>query len=172
MSKTLSRFGGLVACTLALTVAGFTPGTSALASSVGPTQVGPYQYFEGLVNGTLQNATVQVVCPGPVGTTGRALPGQTLAVTWLPVISVNSGFTGAKGRAIATNVGPPTSAAPTILFTSYNSPAAFPTDVPVPCGGTGVVVFSPLPQSKGARPATVTVSYVNVATTPGEASAG
>jgi hypothetical protein len=163
MTRNFSRLAGIVALALALTVAGLTSGTSALASTVGPTKVGPHQWFAGQVNGDLQNAVVKVVCP-PLGTVGRALPGQTVSVTWLPVIASDFGYTGSKGRAIAVNIGPSATAAPTILFTTYNSPAAFPTDVPVPCGGTGIVVFDPVPGSHGAKPGTVTVAYANIAT--------
>jgi hypothetical protein len=161
MIRTLSRLGGLVALALALTAVSLTSGTTAFASSVGPTHVGPHQWFAGEVNGMIENATVKVVCPGP-STMGRALPGQTLAITWLPVIARNFGYTGASGRAIAATVGPPVSAAPTILFTTYNDPLPFPTNTPVPCDGTGLVVFSPVAGGKGAKVATVTVSYDNV----------
>jgi hypothetical protein len=163
MTRTLTRLGALVVFALALTAAGLTSGAGALASSVGPTKIGPHQFFGGLVNGVLQGATVKVVCPGPASV-GRALPGQTLAVMSPQVIARNFGNTGAKGRAIAANVGPTSSGAVTIIFTKYNHPAAFPTDIPVPCSGTGVIVFNPLPGSHGSAPATVTVTYANVAT--------
>lgn len=163
MIRIACRLGGIVALGLALTAAGLTSGTGALASSVGPTKVGPHQYFAGQVNGDLQNATVKVVCP-PLGTVGRALPGQTLAVTWLPVIAANFGYTGSKAREILANVDPASAASDTVVFTMYNEPQAFPTDIAVPCGGTGLVVFSPLPGSQGAKPGTVTVSYANIST--------
>ena len=163
MTRTIFRVAGGVAVALALTAACLTSGTGALASSVGPTKVGPNQYFAGVVNGKLQDATVKVVCP-PIGTVGRALPGQTLSVTWLPVVASNFGYTGSKAHAILANVGPGPSATDIVRFTRYNKPQAFPTNVPVPCGGTGLVVFTPVPGSKGAFPGTVTVSYANIST--------
>jgi len=162
MTRTLYRIGGLVALSLALTAAGLTSGTSALAS-VGPTQIGPHQFFAGEVNGRIENATVKVVCPGAANT-GRALPGQTIAVTSPLVIARNFGYTGATGRSIAATVGPAASTSQTILFTMYNQPAEFPTNIPVPCSGTGVVIFSPVAGGKGAKAAKVTVTYANVAT--------
>jgi hypothetical protein len=61
------------------------------------------------------------------------------------------------------NVGPAASAAETIRFAKYDHPQPFPTNIPVPCSGTGAVVFFPVPGSHGGYPATVTVSYANVA---------
>ena len=163
MIRHLSRFGGLVAVALALTVAGLTAGTSALASTVGPAKIGPHQFFAGEVNGMIENAIVKVVCPGPGGTVGRALPGQPVAVTSPLVIASNFGYTGSRGTRILANVGPAASAAETIIFRYYDKPKAFPTNIPVPCGGTGVLTFIPLPGSPGARPSTLTVTYANVA---------
>jgi hypothetical protein len=163
MIRHLSRLGGLVIVSLALTVTGLTVGTGALASTVGPTRVGPHQYFAGEVNGRIENATVKVVCPGPGGSVGRALSGQTVAVTSPLVIASNFGYTGSAGRRILAIVGPAASAAQTIIFRYYDKPKAFPTNVPVPCSGTGVLIFIPLPGSSGAHAATVTVTYANVA---------
>jgi len=163
MIRHISRFGGLVVLALALTVTGLTAGTGALASTVGPTKIGPHQFFAGEVNGMIENATVKVVCPGPGGTVGRALPGQTLAVTSPLVIASNFGNTGSRGRRILANVGPAASAAQTIVFRYYDKPKAFPTNIPVPCSGTGILTFIPLPNSPGAQAATVTVTYANVA---------
>jgi hypothetical protein len=115
-----------------------------------------------MVNGQVVNAIVKVVCPGAANM-GRALPGQTIAVTSTTVIAANFGFTGASGHSIAATVGPPASASDTLLFTRYNHPAEFPTNIPLPCGGTGLVIFSPVKGGKGAKAATVTVAYANVA---------
>jgi hypothetical protein len=164
MTRIFSRLAGLVTLTLALSTFGLTSG--ALASSAGPTKVGPHQYFAGMINGKVQNATVEVVCP-PSGAVGRALPGQTISVTLAAVIATSSGYTGSKAHAIQVNIGPAATPVPTVLFTSYNQISPFPTDVPVPCAGTEVVAFSPVPSSKRAKAATVTVSYVNVSTGSG-----
>jgi hypothetical protein len=163
MSRTVSRLGGIAALALVLTAAGLTSGTGALAATVGPTKVAPHQWFAGEVNGKLDNAMVKVVCPVS-GTWGRALPGQTLSVTWIPVIATNFGYTGSRGTSIGANTDSPVaSPAQTIVFRKYNHPQAFPTNVPVPCGGTHLVVFDPVPSSHGSKDATVTVTYANVA---------
>ena len=167
MTRTVSRLAGVSALALVLTAAALTSGSGALATTVGPTKVSPHQYFAGEVNGKLDNATVTVVCPIS-GKWGRALPRQTLAVTWLPVIASNFGNTGSRGTAIDANTGSPAaSAAQTIVFKKYNHPQAFPTNVPVPCGGKHLVIFDPVPNGHGAKAAKVTVTYANVASGPG-----
>jgi len=159
MLRKLGMLMGLAA------VAAASLGGVATASTIGPTRVGPHQWFVGEVNGTSNDATVNVVCPGP-STMGRALPGQTLAVSPSLVILQNSGNTGAKGRKIVALIGPAVSTAASVVFTKYNSPQPFPTTVPVPCSGTGTVSFVPLPGSPGAKTGTVSVSYVNIGTGP------
>ena len=161
MTRTFSRLGGLVAVGFALATGGLTSGASALASTVGPTKIAPHQVFAGLVNGLFDNAIVKVVCPIS-GTHGRVLDGQTISVTSPTVIAKNFGNTGSKGRAIAANVGPAASTAETVIFKKYNHPQEFPTNIPVPCGGTTVIVFAPVPSSHGSKPGTVTVTWANV----------
>lgn len=163
MARTFSRSIYGISLALASIATGFATGPLASASTVGPTKVEPHQHFAGLVNGKLENATVKVVCAGP-SSTGRALPGQTLEVTSPLVIATNFGYTGSRGRSISASVSPASAAAPTVTFHKYNVPAAFPTNVALPCGGTGLVIFAPLPGSHSAKSATVTVSYANVAT--------
>ncbi|MGO9558045.1 MAG: hypothetical protein ACLPQS_06475 [Acidimicrobiales bacterium] len=137
-------------------------GSVAWASTIGGNKILPHQWFTGLVNGKFDNAIVTVVCP--IGaTTGRALPGQTLEVTMPEVIATFDGNTGSKGRRIVSLVGPSASTSATIVFKEYNKTVPFPTNIPVPCGGTGTILFVPIPGSKTASPATVTVSYGNVA---------
>jgi len=163
MTRSLSRLGGVAAVALSLTVAALSFEPGALASPAAPSRIRPHQSFAGLVNGKAQDAVVKVVCPGPAST-GRALPGQTLAVTRAAAVASNSGYTGSRSRAIAATVGG-SGAVVSVLFKQYNQPAEFPTNVPLPCGGMGIVVFTPVPGSPGARSATVRVEYANVATT-------
>jgi hypothetical protein len=139
--------------------------SSASASLGGGGRVGPNQVFAGLVNGKFADARVLVVCPGPAGGTGRALAHQTLEVTRAVPTPVGAGFTGAKATSIVAQVGPATATAGTVRFTRYLVKMQFPTNVPVPCGGTGIVTFTPEPGSPTARLATVTVDYANIAAT-------
>jgi len=161
MTRTPYRLGGLVALALALSATGLASASSALASSIPVSKIGPHQFFAGVVNGKVQDAIVKVVCPGAANT-GHALPGQTISVTQATAVAANFGYTGATGRSIAATVGPPASAGDTLLFTAYNQVAEFPTNIPLPCGGTGLVIFSPVKGGKGAKSATVTVAYANV----------
>jgi hypothetical protein len=161
MIRSVSRLGALAVGAFAL--AALIPGASASAST-SPTQVGPHQVFAGEVNGQTINAQVRVVCP-VASTHGRALPGQTIEVTSPPVTAANYGETGSRAKKIATSLAP-SSAGETLVFTTYNAPQPFPTNINVPCDGTSVISFVPVPGSKTAKPATVTVSYENVGTTP------
>jgi hypothetical protein len=155
MRRALGRLTGLA---IVLVVAG---GGTAAATTIGPSRVGPHQFFVGEVNGRFSDATVKVICPGP-STVGHALPGQTLAVSAPPVVLQNSGNTGANGRRIVAVIGPVASTAGTVVFTRYDEPKPFPTTVTVPCGGTSVIRFVPVPGGPGAKAATVTVAWVNM----------
>jgi len=166
MIRNLSRLGCLVVLALTIAAVSVSSESVALARTVGPTKIRPHQFFAGVVNGMIENATVKVACPIS-GTNGRALSGQTLSVTSPLVVASNFGYTGSRGRAIVANVGPAASAAETVRFTRYNHPQPFPTNIPVPRDGTGVVIFFPVRGSHHARPATVTVSYENVAANGG-----
>jgi len=152
-------------CALAVAAVGLTAvaasGSLAVAS-VGPTKVGPHQYFNGLVNGKLQDAIVKVVCPGAANW-GHALEHQTLSVISPNVITANSGYTGSRAREIGALIGPASSTAPMVVFTRYGHPQQFPTNIPVPCSGTGQVFFVPRPGSHDAKSGAVTVTWANVA---------
>jgi hypothetical protein len=138
--------------------------TGGVAAAAGG-RVGPDQIFVGLVNGTSVGAVVKVVCPGPSNVMGRALPGQTLAVSRAAAVAATAGDTGANGRRIVATVEPAIGTAGAVVFGRYDVTKPFPTTVPVPCGGAGIVRFTPAPGGPGARPATVTVEYVNLAAT-------
>jgi len=49
------------------------------------------------------------------------------------------------------------------VLKSFFAPVAISTTLLLPCGGTGVVSFVPLPTSPTARGVAVTVTYVNIA---------
>jgi hypothetical protein len=163
MPRTLSHAVAIAAVILALTAVSLITGPSAQASSPGG-KIGHHQFFVGLVNGRSHDAIVKVVCAGP-SATGRALPDQPLVVESPLVIAKDFGFTGSRGRTIATNLVLPAAAATTLTFHRYNDSIPFPTNINVPCGGTGLVIFTPIPGSHSARSFSVTVSFANVATT-------
>jgi hypothetical protein len=134
-------------------------GSASAAQTVGPNQV-----FTGVVNGSTSNATVQVVCPGP---TRPGELGRPFNDSWEVVEGTGAGFTGSAATSIVATIGPgpnpPGSAASSATFTQYGVPQTFPPTLLVPCSGTGVAVFRPMPTSPTARSSTVTVRFLNVA---------
>lgn len=67
------------------------------AAAATPGKIGPHQYFEGLVNGSLglgKPAIIKVVCPGPASRTGHPLAKQKVEVSEPKVILSTSGYTG------------------------------------------------------------------------------
>ena len=126
-----------------------------------PLPITPHQAFIGLVNGKTSDAVIAVACPiGSV--TGRALSGQTLEVVQPEVVRTTTGNTGAKGRRIVATVLPTPSAVAGVTFSGFYIKEDFPTTVPVPCSGVGVIRFAPLPTSKSAVPFDISVTWGNV----------
>jgi hypothetical protein len=147
---------------LLLTVA-----VAAVLAAAAPAQaadpIGPNQYFEGLVNGQPHQATVRIVCLGPVrpGQLGRPAPGQTVAVRrGSPSGPTAVGFTGTAAREIVAFFGPSASNAPEVRLTEYGVAVPIPTWFLLPCTGVGGVRFSATPPSGTARPHTVGVTFV------------
>lgn len=133
-------------------------------------KVGPRQYFDGLVNGSIgvgSPAIVKVVCPGPESRSGHPLAGQSVEVTEPKAILSTSGYTGKDATSIRAFFGAPPPAAKgpgQVIFTKYGVAKPIPTSLSLPCAGTGHVTFVPLPQSPPtSRTATVAIRYVNVA---------
>jgi hypothetical protein len=125
--------------------------------------VGPNQYFEGLVNGQAHNASVRIVCLGPVrpGQLGRPAPGQTVAVRRASPSSPTAvGFTGSAGREVVAFFAPSASNAPEVRLPEYGVAVAIPTSFLLPCMGAGRVQFSATPPSGTARPHLVAVTFV------------
>jgi hypothetical protein len=157
----------LIGACLALTA------TAVMATAAGAAthpKVGPHQYFDGLVNGSIgagSPAIVKVACPGPANTTGHPLAGQTVEVTEPKAVLSTSGYTGRHGTSIGVFFGapPPTAHGPgQVNFTRYGVAKPLPTSLELPCSGRGHATFVPFPQSPPtSRDATVTVKYVNVA---------
>jgi hypothetical protein len=138
-------------------------GAGALALSTGSAwaaQVGPGQVFTGVVNGSTSNATVDVVCPGPVGPNSVGRPFDD---TWQVVEGTGAGLTGSAATEIVATIGPASGTTGASIFTQYGVPQAFPSTLLLPCSGTGLAVFRPQPTSPTARSSTVTVRFVNVA---------
>ncbi len=164
----------LVAVMVGVVVAGAaTVGDTAAAP---PTiRVGPDQYFAGLVNnntGQYQPAVIRMACFGPIvpGEKGHPMAGQTLEVRYLGHSTTPSaadiGFTGPYGSEIGAFFGPPPptpmAAAPSgpVIFRHYGVHQALPTSVLLPCFGSGVVPFIPIPVMGGSHEAVVPVRYV------------
>ena len=130
---------------------------------VDPAPIGPNQYLIGQVNDQSGPATIRMACFGPVvpGQTGHPLAGQTVrALPVVPPVSSVDGYTGSAAKSIAVAISPSSAAASAIILDDWAVPAAIPTTLTLPCGGTGVVTFAPMPTSATARAATVTVSFV------------
>jgi hypothetical protein len=130
--------------------------------------IGPNQHFSGLVNGTTTSAVVYTVCAGPVwaGRTGPVASGQTMS---LMRTKKGHGYTGPFPQIYAWFVpqSTTTTAPAQLKFTFYNAPQTIPTEVQVPCDGTGQVEFSSCPYlapcAYGWVPDFVTVQFVNIA---------
>jgi hypothetical protein len=154
---------GLIAAAMGLV---FTAAASAAPIPVqDPVPIGPNEYFSGYINGHPPGqAVIKVICPGPVNT-GHPAGNQKIEVkTVQPASTADVGFTGSAGKKITATLAP--TPATTILasFTSYFVPKKIPTGITVPCSGAGSVVFTPSPGSTTAKPATLTVTFLNVGT--------
>ena len=143
---------------------------SASAGAATRGRVGPHQYFDGLVNGSIgvgSPAVVKVVCPGPENRAGHPVSGQSVEVTEPKAVLSTSGYTGKDATSIGVFFGapPPASEGPgQVNFTKYGVAKSIPVSLQLPCRGTGRVTFVPFPQSPPtSRAATVAVKYVNVA---------
>lgn len=154
---------GLIAAALGVI---FTGAASAVPIPVqDPVPIGPNEYFSGYINGHPPGqAVIKVICPGPVNT-GHPAGNQKIEVkTVQPVSTADVGYTGSAGKKITARLAP--TPATTILasFTSYFVPKNILTGITVPCSGTGSVVFTPSPGSTTAKPATLTVTFLNIGT--------
>jgi hypothetical protein len=122
----------------------------------------PGQIFNGFVNGSLNNATIQMACAGPVrpGQLGHPAAGQTLNVERSLDLRPN-GFTGGAHR-VSVDLRlrfPIPHTVHLADFSAYGS-KALPTRILIPCAGDGNAVFSPVNGGPSARPVTVHVNLV------------
>lgn len=137
----------------------FTGATAATAQVV---PIGPNQFFIGQVNGTHTNAVIYMICPGPSfpGQTGNPESGQNVSVTQSS--TTTSGFTGTLANSIVVSfTSPVTTEGITLKY--YDTAAAIPTSLVLPCAGTGQVTYNPEPTSPTARPDVVAVTFINIA---------
>ena len=147
---------------------------SMITSAGAVTNVGPSQYFTGVINGHDGNTTnpiaIRMACFGPVrpGQTGHPMGGQTLAVHQLFAPSVTAGSLGFTGNdaeiGVFSNAPPPATSSgagtTTPMFTRYDVSKPLPTSLTLPCGGSGTVYFTPIPVVPPSRSASVPVVFV------------
>jgi hypothetical protein len=164
MRGTLSRrfaaalTSGLIAAAfgVALTVP-----AAAAARQQDPVPIGPNEYFSGFINNHPPGkAVITVICPGPANT-GHPAAGQTIEVkTAQPISTVDLGFTGSAGKRITAALAPAAATSVLASFTSFFAPKNIPTNITVPCSGTGKVVFRPSPTSPTAKSAVLPVTFM------------
>ena len=161
------RVRTLLPAAAALASIAFTASAAFAAGPVGdPAPIGPNQLFIALVNGKTADAVITVVCPFPPtpGETGSPTAGQYVEVE--PEVAGTGapfGFTGSAADSIAALFSPASVTNEAIVIHDYFVHVPIPTTFRLPCSGSGVVPFVPLPGSSTARSATVTVTYANVA---------
>src|SRR6185503_13958700 len=109
--------------------------------------VWPKQYFTGSVFGIASSgpatggAVISVACAGPAST-GSPLAGQSVEVKLLvPPTSAVVGYTGTAANAIVANLiwtnGEVVFVTPLATFKQYSAALPIPTDIKVPCSGSG-----------------------------------
>lgn len=169
MSGTLRR--GAAVLTVAATALVALP-AAASAASLGPAIL-PNQFFTGSVTGiaaaggAATSSIIGVDCAG-AASTGNPLPGQTIEVKLAPPTVAETGYTGSAADSIVADLIWSYAEPPIIVqlqigtFTAYSTPLPIPTDIDVPCSGTGEVSFNPAPTSSSAVSAVVPVTFVSV----------
>ena len=156
----------LLVLTTAVLALALAPAAAGAKSLQDPVPIGHNEYFSGYVNNHPPGqAVIYVVCPGPVSTTGHPAGNQPVEVKPVPAATTQDvGYTGSQGDAIsaALSWGLP----PSIIianFTSYYVNQYIPTNIDVPCSGTGTVTFIPSPWSSTAKTAILDVTFENIA---------
>ncbi|HEV2344249.1 MAG TPA: hypothetical protein VGS97_09165 [Actinocrinis sp.] len=143
-------------------------GSAAIAAPVGdPAPIGPNTPFIALVNGKTADAVIAVVCPFPPtpGELGAPLSGQYVEVEPEVVTPTGTfGFTGSAANSIDAVFTPASALSEAIVIKDWFVQVPIPTTLRLPCSGSGVVSFDPMPTSNTAHSYTVTVTYGNVAT--------
>ena len=142
---------------------------TAARGAAGPVQdpipIEPNGFFSGYINGHPPGqAIIFTSCFGPItpGETGHPLGNQTIEVKPANAAgsAVDVGYTGSAAHSIVATLGPSAAANSVIAdFTSYYVIDDIPTTITVPCSGSGVVTFTPLPTSPTASSATLAVTF-------------
>lgn len=162
-------------CTLAALGLAAAAAPAAQADQAAIIPVGPNYYFTATVNGgpsptAAAEPVIKVACPGPItpGETGHPLSGQTVEANAIfPPYSGDFsqlGFTGSAANEIDAIFTAPTAATanPPIVIKAFDLAYPIPTTLNLPCGGSGVVSFVPIPTSPTARGVAVNVLFGNV----------
>lgn len=162
MRGRLIRWFPALACAgLVLTVA--PPASASARPAQDPVPIRPNQHFTGLVNTrNVGPVTITVVCPAPTGFGHPAAdqPVEVEPVTAVPPLA-DVGFTGSRGASITAAITLNAAAAPIKVahFTSYFVVIDIPTTIKLPCSGSAVMNFVPLPHSNTARTAALDVTF-------------
>jgi hypothetical protein len=151
--------------TVALGVTAAATATAATRPAQDPVPIEPNQTFSGYIDNSPPGAVViKVFCPMGA-TTGHPVGHQPVEVKPVPAsTTTDTGFTGSKGKKITASLAP--SAASNInlgTFTSYYVKKNISTKITVPCSGSGTAVFTPAPNSKTAKSASLPVTFGNIA---------
>ena len=130
-----------------------------------PIPIEPNEFFSGYINGHPPGqAIIYTNCFGPItpGETGHPLGDQPIEVEPAngTVSAVDLGYTGSAAHSIVATLGPSVASNSIIAdFTSYYVIDYIPTTITVPCSGSGVVSFTPLPASPTASSANLDVTF-------------
>ena len=151
-------FLALAAAALALAAA--SPAGAATHPAQDPVPIGHNQHFRGFVNSHPPGKAVVFVSCKPGATTGHPVGGQPVEVeTTASTSTQDVGFTGSTGKAIGVAIGPVTSTAIILTFTSYFVKKSLPATITLPCSGAGKMEFIPAPHSKTAKTAVLPVTF-------------
>jgi hypothetical protein len=141
------------------------PATAAAATHPvqDPIPISPNVYFTGLINNHPPgNAIIEVTCPA-AAKTGHPVADQPVEVeTTVSSTTSDLGYTGSAGTSIVASVSSTTSVVVFADFTSFYAPKDIPTDITVPCSGSGTAAFTPSPGSSSAVTATLPVTFVSI----------
>ena len=163
MARALTRrYAALAVAACAMAAVAATP---AIAHAQDPIPIRPGQYFSGFINGHPPGqAIIWTACFGPTtpGETGHPLANQTIEVEPANIAgsAVDLGYTGTVGNSIVATLGPSSTSVNVLAkFTAYFVVQHIPTTITVPCAGSGVVSFTPVPGSPSAFSANLSVTF-------------
>jgi hypothetical protein len=139
------------------------PAASAAAHAAqDPVAIGPNQYFKGIFNGHPPGPAIIFVACTSGASTGHPVAGQKIWVKEIPTpvsTSKDTGFTGSKGTGITASLASATSTFLSAHFSAYGVKVKIPVSVTLPCSGSGAIAFAPIPKSKTAHTAVLSVTF-------------